>query len=472
MTRVVIVGGGISGLAAAYRLRTLAPEVQVTLIEREARLGGKILTERAGGFVIEAGADCFLSRKPRGIALCEELGVTERLQGRDPAHARTFVRSGGALHPLPEGLTGMVPTNLEALAQSTLISPEGQARLAEETELPPAPGDEDESVAGFVTRRVGREVFERLVEPLMGGIYAGDAAQLSLASTFPQLRQLEHKHGSLLRGLVAAQAQSDDANASGYPPFISFRSGMEELVELLLTELDEVKILTGHTVGQLGTTESGYQVTLTDGSRHEADALILTTPAFVTARLVAPLDEALAAAHQAIPYASVATLSVAYRDPSVAARFDGYGYVIPTMEGTEVLACTWSSNKWAGRAPDGAALIRVYLGRYGGRNVLAESDDTLLAMALEEIERTLDISEPPDQHWLYRWPEAMPQYTLGHPERLALIEQRLAAHPGLFVAGAAYRGVGIPDCILSGEQAARAALAHVEPNFVTKERSL
>lgn len=458
MIDVAIVGGGISGLAAAYRLHTLAPTLRLTLIEREARLGGKILSERPGGFLIEGGPDCFLSRKPRGLALCEELGLTERLQGRDPAHAKTFVRHGGTLHRLPEGLSGMVPTNLEALAESTLISPAGQARLAAEATLPAAPGEEDESLAAFITRRLGPEVFERLVEPLMGGIYAGDAGQLSLAATFPQLRALEQEHGSLLAGLSAASPAS---NSAQMPPFLALRGGMGELVEALLARLDGVTQHCAAGVRRIEPGAQGYELTLADGTLIQSRALILTTPAHIVAPLVAPWDSALAEAHAAIPYASVATLSLAY-DAQALPPLDGYGYVIPKAEGSEVLACTWSSSKWQGRAPSGKVLLRLYLGRYGGEPILERSDEELVALALTEVEQVLQPAGSPEAHWLYRWPQAMPQYTMGHKERVALIERRRAAHRGLFLAGAAYRGVGIPDCIREGEQAAQAALAYLK----------
>ncbi len=456
---IAVVGGGIAGLAAAYRLQALAPELHITLIERDARLGGKIVTERVGGFVIEGGPDCFLSRKPRGIALCEELGLAPRLVGRIPENRRTFVKRSGTLHRLPEGLTGMVPTDLDALAESTLVSKAGRARLAAEVDLPAAPANGDESVAHFVTRRLGREVFEHLVEPLMAGIYAGDASQLSLAATFPQLRALEVTHGSLLRGLLAGQAARAEASDEAYPPFVAFPDGMAELVERLAARLGAVEKRLRTRVLSVAPAAKGYTLRLDDGDTLHADALILATPAFVSAELLA-WDEPLSRAHQAIPYASSALVSLAF-DEADAPPLDGYGYVIPRVEGTDVLACTWSSRKWAGRAPDGEVLLRVYLGRFGRDDVTQRSDEALLAMALAEVRDTLDIQATPRLQRIFRWPRAMPQYTLGHNERLATIEARLTDHPALFVAGAAYRGVGIPDCIASGEAAARGAAAYL-----------
>jgi len=457
----LIIGGGITGLAAAYRLQTIAPEVSITLVEQDNRLGGKLLTEHVNGFLIEAGPDSFLSRKPRGVGLCEELGLTHLFQARDPRHSKTFVRRHGALHPLPSGLTGMIPTNLEALNNSTLISPEGKGRLAQEPDLPPAPGDEDESVAHFVSRRLGREVYENVVEPLMSGIYAGDGEQLSLLATFPQLRQLERKYGSLIKGLLANQAASGEAGRN-YPPFVSLRPGISELVTQLLARLTNIQIITGVGVKALTpTTGERYAATLSDGQTISADALILTTPAFVTARLVEAIDPALAEVHAAIPYASSATVCLAFEPSDLPEPLVGYGYVVPRAEDTDVLAATWTSNKWEGRAPDDQVLVRVYLGRYGRRDVSREDDVTLLDLAYTELRETAGITAKGYLPRIYRWPLGMPQYKVGHLQLLATITERLAQHSNLFVAGAAYRGVGIPDCILAGEQAAQGVVKYL-----------
>ncbi len=457
MQQVIIIGGGITGLAAAYRLQQLAPDVTITLIEKDQRLGGKILTEQSDGFVVEGAPDSFLSRKPRGVGLCEELGLTQQLQGRDPRHSKTFVRRHGALHPLPSGLTGMIPTNLEALANNPLISPAGRVRLAQEVDLPPVPVNGDETLAHFVTRRLGREVYENLVEPLMSGIYAGDGEQLSLAATFPQLRQLEVKHGSLLKGLQASQsAAQSQTSVEPYPPFVALQGGMGELVKCLVGQLDQTNLLTGVAVTGLSrATDGGYRVHLQPGPDLHADALIITTPAFVTARLLATIDPILAELHAEIPYASSATISFAFAIADLPGSPDGYGYVIPRVEDTDILACTWSSSKWTNRAPADYALVRVYIGRFGRRDVLADSDAELVELALNELKTTLGYTATPQQHWIFRWPQSMPQYLLGHVDRLHQIEAKLNEYPNLALAGAAYRGVGIPDCIQGGEEAAR-----------------
>jgi len=446
MTRVVVVGGGIAGLAAARRLESLVPDAEVTLVERSERLGGKLLTEREHGFVVEGAADSFLSRKPRGIGLAEELGLEDELVGRRPENARTFARFGGELHPLPEGLSGMIPTNLAALEESRLLSPPGRERLAAEADLPPVPPGGDESIAAFVSRRFGREAYERLMEPLMTGIYGGDGELLSLDATFPNLRVLELEHGSVLCGL-----QAQPASGGRYPPFVSFRGGMSVLVERIVGVLERTHLQVGVVATALRRSEGGYEVELDDGRVLDADGVVLAAPAFAVAELLAELDPGLAGEHRQIRYASsvIVTLALA-GDPGL----DGYGYVVPRAEGSDVLACTWSSSKWEGRAQPGPALVRLYLGRFGGTDVTEEPDDGLVDRARVEL-RLVGIDHEPDRAWIHRWPQGMPQYLLGHPERLERINAALERHPGLALAGAAYRGVGIPDCIHSGEEAAR-----------------
>jgi len=459
--KILIVGGGIAGLAAARRLEALLPDAELVLLERETELGGKIRTERVDGFVIEAAPDSFLSRKERGVGLCEELGLGDELVGRQPENERTFVRHGRELHRLPAGLTGMIPTDLDALGESTLLSREGRVRLAAEVDIPPAPAGEDESIASFVSRRLGREAYEKLVEPLMTGIFGGDGEQLSLRATFPALRTLELEYGSVIRGLLAQPPP-----VGTHPPFLTLRGGMGSLVAALVHGLERTELRTGITVRALRKrSEGGFAVELDSGGRLDADAVVLAAPAFVVADLVAGLDGGLAAAHAEIPYASSAIVTLAFAQENVPHPLDGYGYVVPRSEGSDVLACTWTSRKWAERAPDGTVLMRVYAGRFGARDVTADSDVELLALAREEV-RLLGIEAEPFLTRVHRWSQGMPQYVLGHPERLERIECALEAHPGLEVAGAAYRGVGIPDCIRSGENAAQSIARSLEPASV------
>ena len=443
--KVVVVGGGIAALAAARRLEALVPEAELVLVEREEVLGGKLRTERVDGFVVEAAPDSFLARKERGVGLCEELGLGDQLIARRPEHRGSFVRRGSELHSLPEGLTGMIPTSLEALETTELLSSAGKTRFASEADVPAASGDEDESVAAFVSRRFGREAYDALVEPLMTGIYGGDGDQLSLRATFPQLRAIELEHGSVLRGLTAPPP-------SELPPFLSLRDGMGALVDALVAGLGRAAVRLGQAVTHVSRREPGFEVVLAGEEAIVADGVVLATPAFVTAELLVGLDRELAATHAEIPYASSVVVSLGYSRADVV-PLDGYGYVVPRADGGDVLACTWSSQKWEHRAPEESVLVRVYLGRFGGRDVTTADDRELIALARDEI-AFLGVSATPALTRVHRWPLGMPQYVLGHPDRLERIEAALAAHPGLALAGAAYRGVGIPDCIASGEAAA------------------
>ena len=459
---VVVIGGGISGLAAAHRLVRDAPEVRVTLLEAEDRLGGKIVTERVDGFVIEGGPDSFLATKPRGIGLCEEVGLAGRLQGVTPQRRRAFVLSRGRLHDLPEGLTGLVPTRLAPLARSTLLSPLAKARVALDYAIPPRRSEGDESLGGFIQRRLGREAWERLVEPLMAGIYAANGDILSLAATFPQLRQAELQHGGLIRGVLASRRA---ATPPGTPPtsaFLTPESGLGDLVAALEERLrcGAVDIRTGTTAHAVTQANDRFTIRLHNRDVVTVDALIVATPAFAAADLLAESAPDLAADLEAIPHASTAIVTLAYRYDEIPHPLDGHGYVVPRVEGGAILACTWSSRKWAGRAPVGWELIRVFIGRSGQEDVLSLSDDALATLARGEVAERLGVRAMPSLLRVTRWPRGMPQYVLGHLERIARIEAALSAWPGLFLAGNAYRGVGLPDCIASGEAAAEAAMGY------------
>ncbi len=460
LRHVVVIGGGIAGLAAAYRLTRLDPPVAVTLIEAEQRLGGKILTEQMDGFTIEGGPDSFLSVKPRGVGLCAELGLVDSLQGTTPRPHRAFVRRGDRLHELPEGLTGLVPTRLGPILRSGLLSPWGKARFVADAVLPASRDERDESLAHFVRRRLGREVYARLVEPLMAGIYAGDGEQLSLTATFPRLREGERAHGGLIRGVLASRAAASRADgAPSLPPFVTPSTGLGTLVDALARELRtaHVKIALGTLVDAVERGASSgsdrYQVQLATGDAIGADGIVVAVPAFAAAALLAGFEADLATALDAIPHASSAIVSLAYPESDIPRALDAHGYVIPRVEGRAALACTWTSAKWRGRAPDGMALIRVFLGRFGQEPLLAD-DDALVATARAELQETLGVAVSPALTRVHRWPNGMPQYTMGHLDRLATIERSLAGDPAIALAGAAYRGVGIPDCIESGEAAA------------------
>ncbi len=472
--RVVIVGGGITGLAAALYLRQHAPDLALTLLESDNRLGGKISTTRADGFVIEGGPDSFLSYKARGLGLCRELGLESRLQGTSGKVRRTYILRDDRLYQLPEGLTGLIPSRFGPMTQTPLISPWGKLRMGLEYFVPPRMTPEDESLGAFVSRRLGREVYERLIEPLMSGIYAGDGNQLSLNATFPNLRKAEVEHGGLIKSMLnAKRTQTQDApssTAKKWPAFLTLQNGLGELVDAIVAQLKpdvDIRLatrVTGITRGE----HSGYRLEIENEEPLQAEAVILTTPAFATAEIMEPIDAPIADALRHIPYASSATVSVAYplAQAQVRMALDAHGYIVPRREGHPVLACTWTSTKFPHRAPEGYALIRAFLGRAGQDDIVERSDEELVQLARDELKTVMGITATPQMQFVFRWRQAMPQYTLGHLDRVKLIEQRINEQPGLFCAGAAFRGIGIPDCIASGERAAAQTLGHLktQPN--------
>jgi protoporphyrinogen/coproporphyrinogen III oxidase len=472
MKKLVIIGGGIAGLSAAYYATKKIPNAQITLVESSNRWGGKITTDRVtfddGQFIIEGGPDTFLATKPYATALCKELGLGERLHGTNPNKKNTYVLHRNKLEPLPDGLAMMIPTNVQAILKSRLVSWFGKARMGLDFVQPAKAVNGDESLGTFVSRRLGREAYENLIEPLMSGIYAGDGDQLSLASTFPYLRDLEIKHGSLARGALKMRAQSNGKAVQGSrSAFLTPTTGLAEIVEALVKHLQEngVKLRLNTSVLQITKIDSRYIVKLDDDSSFDSDAVILATPAYVSGTLLASFAPTLASDLQKIPYASTATISLAYRESDLPKPLDGYGYVIPRSEGRKALAGTWTSTKFPHRAPEGYALIRVFVGRAG--QDIPWNQDELLALAKEEVKLTSGITAEPILSRVFLWDKAMPQYNLGHPEILKRIDTELANYPGLALAGNGYRGIGIPDCIHSGEIAVNKILENsgVENNL-------
>lgn len=462
-TSVVVIGGGISGLATATRLVERLDPGSVVLIEGESRLGGKIRTERIDGFVLEGGPDCFLATKPAGVELCRQLGIADRLVGTNPAMRRSYVKRDGRLHPLPDGITGLVPSRLMPLLTTGILSLRGRMRAGLELLVPRGGPTAEESVAAFSRRRFGTEAYDWLIEPLLSGIFAGNGEDLSLESTFPQLRETELRDGSLLKPLLTARVRTRGP-AAARAGFVTLPGGLGELVEALTARLTGTPVLTGTTVRSVRETVvgRGYRVELTDGRIIESDAVVLATPAHASAAMVGSLNPDLAGALRSIPFVSTATVSLAFARADIPAPLDGYGYVSPRVEGGPLVACTWTSNKFPGRVPPDTALVRCFVGRAGLDDVVQADDTVLLDLARRELRTVHGITAAPLLSRVVRWPGGMPQYTLGHRDRLARIEAQLAAHPGLHLAGASYRGVGIPDCIASAWAAADGIAAQVE----------
>jgi oxygen-dependent protoporphyrinogen oxidase len=440
-----------------------------TVIEATREWGGKITTHMVDDLVIEAGPDSFLSQKPWALDLCRQLGLSDQLINTNPLEDRAFVYSRGRLCPLPEGLVMVVPSRIGRFVRSGLLSWSGMARMALDLVIPRQPDtDSDESLASFFRRRLGPEAFERLIEPLMAGIYAGDAEQLSLQATFPRFLEMERRHGSLIRGIWAGQAENNRRKGTGSESrtmFVTLRDGLQTLVNAVVAHLE--KAGTHFRLGQRVVTirarspqagESGYTLLFENSPVLSADAVVLATPAYVSGQLVRGLNAVAADGLSAIPYASTATVSLAYHRAEVGPSVRGFGFVVPRVEQRGLLAATWTSRKWSHRAPLSHTLVRCYVGGIGREDLLKADDHTVIQRVKHELAEIAGLAATPTYVEVNRWERGMPQYTLGHVDRLEKIENALRPYPRLYLTGAGYRGVGIPDCIRDGNETASRAV--------------
>ena len=449
MADIVIVGGGIAGLSAAWELQKRG--IASRVLEAGSRPGGVILTERFDGWTIDGGPDSVLVQKPAAVALCRELGIGDRLHPTLPPRT-AYVLRDGRLHPLIEGSAFGFPVRVAPLATSTLFSWRGKLRMALEAIVPRRTSSEDESIASFVRRRFGEEAVQYLADPLLAGIHAGDADRLSIRALFPRLLEAERTRGSIIRAFRALHVKPSPHGA-----FVSLPGGTAELVETLAAALPPGTVQLSSRASDLR--RAGEFVIDTPSDEVRARAVILAVPAYAAAGLLRSVDTTLAGLCDTIPYASTATVAFGYRRDQVAHALNGSGFVVPRSEQSALLACTWVSSKWPGRAPEGHVLLRAFLG--GGRDPhrLDRSAEDLIHTAREALTDILDITgEPVFAPRLYRWTRQSPQFEVGHLDRVAAIEERLASVPGLFVAGSGFRAIGIPDCIQDGrDTAARAA---------------
>jgi oxygen-dependent protoporphyrinogen oxidase len=460
--KLVVVGGGITGLAAAHRAVELARErgvtLDLTLLESRDRLGGAIATERTDGFVVEAGPDSFLSEKPWALALCKRLGVEDELVRTDDRYRKVFVWRAGRLHALPDGFQLLAPTRIAPFVGTSLFSWPGKLRMAMDLVLPRGGGGADESLGAFVRRRLGAEALERVAQPLVAGIYTADPDELSLAATMPRFLELERRERSVILGLMRATKRAPQPGTSGarWSLFVTFAQGMGRMIETLAARLPDSAVQLRTRVAGIERAGAAWRVGIGAGAL-DADAVIVTTEAHAAARLLRYVDPQLATLVGDITYASSATVSFGYRRPEIPHALDAFGFLVPRTEGRALLAGTFSSVKYPGRAPDGHVLLRCFLGGAFDGAIAGEDDDQLVRRAREELRAALGITAAPLLTRVARHPVSMPQYRVGHLSRVEAIEHRLRALPGVFLAGGAYRGVGIADCVRSGEAAAEGA---------------
>jgi oxygen-dependent protoporphyrinogen oxidase len=448
---VAVVGGGVTGLAAAYELQRRGLTVRV--LEAAPRPGGVILTERFDGWVVDAGPDAILAQKPAAVALCRELGLGDRLTST--LLPRTaYVLRDAALHPIVEGSFLGFPVRLSSLARSSLLSWSGKVRMACEAAIPRGAPFDDESIASFVRRRFGDEAVDYIAEPLLAGIHAGDVERLSIRALFPRLWEAERQTGSVLRAFRALRMAPSPQGA-----FVSLPGGTGELIDALAGALPQNTLVVSSRVTELRRART--YVVESEHGRLEASSVILGVPAYVAANLLRGIDTALAGLCDAVPYASTATVAFGYRRDQIRHPLAGTGFVVPRVERNPLLAATWVTSKWPGRAPEGHALLRAFLG--GGRDPhrLDRGDAELIETAREALEATLGIGGAPLFSRLFRWTRQSPQYEVGHLARIAEIDRCASRIPGLFLAGSGFRAIGIPDCVADGRDTATRAAAYL-----------
>lgn len=447
--RVIVVGGGIAGLGVAYFLERAISEGrwsgEIVLIERTRRLGGKIVTAREDGFLVEGGPDSFLAlaSKPEGLALVRDLGLETEVV--TPQSHTAYVLRRGQLLPIPEALLALRPEP-GAVLRARGLPWRGRLRALLEPWIPPRRSEEDEPLAAFLRRRFGRVFAEGIAEPLMAGVHAGDPERLSMQALYPHLLALERKFGSVARGLWRARSSKPLGS-----PFVSLRSGMGTLVDRLASSLHRTHIALGRTVVGVapvpGKEPPRYRIVLDNGEVMEAEGAVLAVPAFEAARWIRAFAPSAAAQLAEIPFASIAVVTLAFRRDQVRHPLNGSGFLVPRGEPFPLTGCTWSSSKWPSRAPTGFVLLRAFLGWAGDPEAVVGEDSALIRRSVEALRPLLGLQGDPARAWVDRWPGGMPQYTVGHLDRLAAIEQALDPFPGLRLVGASYRGVGIPDLI-------------------------
>jgi protoporphyrinogen/coproporphyrinogen III oxidase len=460
MKRIAIVGGGISGLAAAFALeerRRDGESLEYAVYESGPRFGGVLATEQVDGCLVEAGPDSFLTEKPWAADLCRRLGIEDQLIGSNDRHRKTYILVKGKLTPLPDGLMFMVPTRLAPAFLSTLFSPATKFRMIREWRFAPRGSRSDESVAALVERHYGAEMVERLVDPLLSGVYGGEAAQLSVRAVLPRFLEMESKYGSLGRGMLAARKNKNSAQPAS-PIFTSLKGGMQQLVEALVEGLPDGILRANSPVQAVQKQGRGWVVSAGYAS-DEFDSVIVATSATAAVPLFEITCAALASELKAIPYSSSMTVALGFDQDVRTALPPGFGFLVPHSEGKRLLAATFVHNKFPHRAPEDRALIRCFLGGTRDEQVLQIADDEILNIVREELRQILGLNAEPLFTRIYRWKGAMAQYVVGHLERLQRIDDLLKQWPGLVLAGNAYRGIGVPDCVRSGEAAAQHVLA-------------
>jgi oxygen-dependent protoporphyrinogen oxidase len=472
MKRIAIIGGGISGLAAAFALekhQRAGASLEYVLFESSSRLGGVLVTDRVDGCLVEAGPDSFLTEKPWASDLCREVGLGDQLIGSNDAHRKTYILVKGRLALIPDGLMFMVPTKIMPTVLSPLFSVRTKLRMAREWFHPPRKADADETVAAFVERHYGSEMVGRLADPLLSGVYGGEAAQLSVRAVLPRFAEMEATHGSLGRAMLAARKKMAPASrAPARPLFTSLKDGMQQLVDAVVSRLPTSALLANNPVQSIQRADGGWAVSAGRASNH-FDAVIVAVPAQAAAGLLRLASRELGSELGGIQYTSSVTVNLGYDGSVRAVLLPGFGFLVPRSERKRMLAATFVHNKFPHRAPEDRALLRCFIGGARNEQVLQAPDEEVVRIVREELHQIIGLTADPLFVRIYRWNGAMAQYGVGHLERLQRIETLLQQLPGLALAGNGYRGIGVPDCVRSGSEAAAKALLAVGLPQVTPQ---
>lgn len=464
--KVVIIGGGITGLTSAFYLQKTVQEhglpIEIELIEASHRLGGKMQTVVRDGYTIERGPDSFLARKTSIIRLAKEVGMDDKLVPNSTG--KSYVLVNEKLHSMPGGSIMGIPTEIGPFLTTGLFSIPGKLRAAVDFILPRSESGKDQSLGDFFRRRLGDEVVENLIEPLLSGIYAGDIDQLSLISTFPQFYEVEQKYRSLIVGMKKSspsQPKKPESTEKTKGGFLTFKTGLQSFAEAIEAKLDPKSILKGHRVDKITKVNEKYDIYLNNGETVKADCIIAATPHKVTQMMFS--DYSFFDPFKSVPSTSVATVALAFPKEAIIEDIDGTGFVVSRNGDYSITACTWTHKKWEHSTPKGKVLLRCYVGRAGDETIVDLSDDQIIKIVLDDLKKTMDISMNPDFAIVSRWKNSMPQYTVGHKQRLATILEHVKAElPGVFLAGASYGGVGIPDCIDQAEAAVKNVLNYLK----------
>ena len=463
MKRIAILGGGISGLAAAFALEELrrsGSDLEYILYEASSRLGGVLRTEQVDGCLVEAGPDSFITEKPWAIDLCRELGLGEQLIGSNDADRKTYILTNGRLVEMPDGLMFMVPTKILPTGLSPLFSWKAKLRMTKELFHPPRAVDHDESVAAFVERHYGAEMVDRLADPLLSGVYGGEAASLSVRAVLPRFAEMERTHGSLGRAMLAARKKMAAGPRKPAPPlFTSLKDGMQHLAETVVARLTPASLLTNAPV-QAVQAEGGTEGWVVSAGMlsDQFDRVIIALPAPAAAKVLRMASPELSAELAAIQYSSSITVGLGYDREVRESLPPGFGFLVPRSEGRKLLAATFVHNKFPHRAPEDRALLRCFFAAKSAEDVWTLADDQIVGIVRDELQQILGLRAEPLFARVYKWKSAMAQYGVGHLDRLDRIERLRKQLPGLALAGNAYRGIGVPDCVRSGRDAAKQAL--------------